>query len=170
MENKKTIEISISEAREMYEQGGFARTIAMSAYQEDELKKRLPKSWEEFCEICSINEGNCYITSDSMIKKYEFPGNKRTPNIDRNLFNDKESAEQHLALMQLHQLRDYYRGAWKPDYNKTSTKYCIVNRTGTLIVRDIINFSHFLTFPDEQMARTFMNCFCGLIYKAGDLI
>lgn len=170
MENKKVIEISISEAREMYEQGGLARTIAMSAYQEDELKNYLPKSWEEFCEICSINEGSCYIASDSMIKKYEFAGSKRNPEKDRNLCTDKESAEQHLALMQLHQLRDYYRGKWKPDYNKTSTKYCIVNRTGALIVRESINFSHFLTFPDEQMATTFMNCFSGLIYKAGDLI
>ena len=169
MENKKTIEISISEAREMYEQGGLARTIAMSAYQEDELKNYLPKSWEEFCEICRINEGICYIAADSSIIKCNSI-NKIDPSEDRNLCTDLESAEQHLALLQLHKLRDYYRGTWKPDYNKTSTKYCIVNRTGALIVRDCINFSHFLTFPDEQMATTFMNCFSDLIYKAGDLI
>lgn len=170
MENKKVIEISISEARGMYEQGGLARTIAMSYYQEDELKNYLPKSWEEFCEICSINEGICYIAADSSIINCNSI-KKIDPSEDMNLCTDKESAEQHLALLQLHKLRDYYRGTWKPDFGKSrDIKYCIINNAGMLMVRECINFSRFLTFPDEQMATTFMNCFSDLIYKAGDLI
>ena len=62
-----------------------------------DIKPKLPKTWEEFCKT--------YKSTYVLPSKY--------------------AAKQHLALMQLHQLRDCYRQGWTPNLAEESKKYYI---------------------------------------------
>ena len=81
--------------------------------------------------------------------------------------------EAHLALIQLHQLRDCYRQGWLPD---TSKKYVIgryYDPNTNLIKLGIVmyyNTFKFLSFQTEELAQEFLNNFRELIEQAGDLI
>ena len=77
----------------------------------------------------------------------------------------------HLALMQLHQLRDCYRQGWIPNWNdSTQNKYVIFNLVGKFTISLYYCHSHFLAFQDEKRAKEFLNNFKDLIEQAGDLI
>ena len=132
---------------------------------------KLPKTWEEFCEIKNATGGQkeYYITNSSNIDFYIPRDYYRF----KNLLPSIEAAEQHLALMQLHQLRDYYRQGWKPDwYNPKTTKVCIVQRSvGIYKIEPRDDFySTFLSFKDKKTAEEFLKNFKNLIIQAGDLI
>ena len=78
-------------------------------------------------------------------------------------------SEQHLPLIQLHQLRDCYRQGWIPTLNTTS--FGIIRRVeGDLEVEKFIFSSKFLSFQYAKMAKDFLNNFRDLIEQAGDLI
>ena len=90
---------------------------------------------------------------------------------DRNLLPSKQAAEQHLALMQLHQLRDCYRQGWIPDWNNSiQNKYVIYNFEGKFTISPYYCHSHFLAFQNEKRAEEFLTNFKDLIGQAGDLI
>lgn len=137
----------------------------------------LPKTWKEFCKQSEVNEGEYYINSQSYVEKifaYNYPHRRET--IDRNILPNKKAAEQHLVLMQLHQLRDCYRQGWIPDYTRTSNKFCIVhyfdfysNKYDYKIIA-YTSLSHFLSFQSKEIAEEFLNNFRDLIEQAGDLI
>lgn len=76
----------------------------------------------------------------------------------------------HLALMQLHQLRDCYRQGWIPNYTDASKKWYITNFRNKLGVDAIINYGAFLSFQTKDLAEEFLNNFKDLIEQAGDLI
>ena len=84
----------------------------------EDIEPQLPKTWEEFCEISNISEKECLISDYYGVSKVHhirsFPV-PRDPKRDGNILPYKKDAEQHLALMKLHQLRDYYRRGWKPN-------------------------------------------------------
>ena len=136
----------------------------------EDLKPNLPKTWGEFCEQNEVKDGEYYIGSlsdlvDVMAENYSH----RRKNCDRNLLPNKQAAEQHLALMQLHQLRDCYRQGWIPTLNKTS--FGIIRRIeGDLEVEKFVFSSRFLSFQYEKIAKDFLNNFRDLIEQAGDLI
>ena len=78
-------------------------------------------------------------------------------------------SEQHLPLIQLHQLRDCYRQGWIPTLNTTS--FGIIRRVeGDLEVEKFVFSSKFLSFQYAKMAKDFLNNFRDLIEQAGDLI
>ena len=95
---------------------------------------------------------------------------------DRNILPNKQAAEAHLALMQLHQLRDCYRQGWVPDWKNSSKKYSItrvynfIDDKIKLKIDEYIHTTLFLTFPTLEMAKEFLNNFKDLIEQAGDLI
>ena len=101
---------------------------------------------------------------------------KRNTEYDKNVLPSKEAAEQHLALIQLHQLRDCYRQGWIPDWKDSKNKICIkynniysnTNTNYTIIVR--INTQEFLSFQSREIAEEFLNNFKDLIKQAGDLV
>ena len=133
----------------------------------------LPKTWEEFCANKSKIPGEAWIDWDSSISYVEgYRPDKMNPIEDKNLLPNTEAAEAHLALMQLHQLRDYYRQGWIPDWkDDNSVKYAIVyNYSGKLIVEDYLVTPMFLSFQSEELAKEFINNFHDLIEQAGDLI
>ena len=130
---------------------------------------KLPKTWEEFCILNPHKTGEYYISSLSSVCKIQGKG-LRSYTLDKNAFTSEEAAEQHIALMQLHQLRDCYRQGWKPDFLDDSRKWCIIKNNNILSVDWGINYSVFLSFQTKEIAEEFLNNFEDLIKQAGDLI
>ena len=142
----------------------------------EDIKPQLPKTWEEFCENYPRKKDECYIDMSCQIVRlvYEIDRDK---DLDKNLLPSKQAAEAHLALMQLHQLRDCYRQGWTPDWSDCNkNKYCILynglycntNYNHSIAVHTHTN--EFLTFQSREIAQEFLNNFKDLIEQAGDLI
>ena len=106
------------------------------------------------CEICSI----VYYTDN------------RNKDSDRNILPSRQAAEAHLALMQLHQLRDCYRQGWKPDLTVPTSMFAIFYMKGKYSVDEFISSSEFLSFQSKEIACKFLFNFRDLIEQAGDLI
>ena len=133
----------------------------------EDIKPQLPKTWEEFCNNYKIQEGECYISSDSDIEAIQ--SRIRLIYGDSNVLPNKQAAEAHLALIKLHQLRDCYRQGWVPKSNETS--FGIVREEdGSLYIDRYIFSSKFLIFQTKEIAEEFLDNFKDLIEQAGDLI
>lgn len=140
----------------------------------EDIPPVLPETWEEFCKLCPINEGECFIDEYGVIHemKTSCPCS-RNSEADINALPSLEAAKAHLAYIQLHQLRDFYRQGWKPDWtNKESTKYCIYfcGNCNDYIISPCRQISHFLAFQSYELAEKFLKCFRNFIVQAGDLI
>ena len=134
----------------------------------EDIKPQLPKTWEDFCKQNRIKDGECFLYSDSeIIKLIDFD---REEYIDRNVLPNIQAAKAHLALMQLHQLRDCYRQGWEPNYSDDSQKVNIEKRGDTPMIVISIQRSSFLSFPTLELAEQFLTNFKDLIAQAGDLI
>ena len=135
----------------------------------EDIKPQLPKTWKEFCEQNEIKKSECYLDTSSSCIIERWVG-ERDISSDRNLLPSKEAAEAHLALMQLHQLRDCYRQGWIPTEDKVS--FGITKRTidTCLSIDRFMYYSKFLSFPTREIAEEFLTNFRELIEQAGDLI
>ena len=126
--------------------------------------EHLSKTWEEFCKNNPINDGEVALNSCSVI----FPliaHRTRYTDIDKCSLPNSSAAKAHMALMQLHQLRDYYRG----NINPSLYRYSIIrNLANNLIV--IQDTTRFLSFPTKERASEFLHNFRDLIKQAEDLI
>ena len=167
---KQTIEIEVPDGKKAVWRGD---KIVF-----EDIKPQLPKTWEDFCNQYTIRPSEVYIGSNSEVKGW-IPSTSgiRIKDIHRNILPDYESARQHIALMQLHQLRDCYRQGWTPDWSDGGLeKYCIESCTESkngprkwrITVRT--SFSKFLSFQTEDIARELLNNFPDLLEQAGDLI
>ena len=167
----RTIKLTLEKAKEFYKKGGEFKELALSAFTEEELTKGgLPKTWEEFCNNYKVQKEACFIDSDSDIVVVS--SGTRLIDSDQNLLPNKQAAEAHLALMQLHQLRDCYRQGWEPNWSDGEDKYCIVrsyNDTNHLVAA-YKGAKVFLSFQSADIARLFLKNFRGLIEGAGDLV
>ena len=134
----------------------------------EDIKPQFPKTWEEFCEQNTIKRSECYLDTSSCI--IDMWDGKRDISSDRNVLPSKEATEAHLALMQLHQLRDCYREGWEPDWNNDCNKYIIVKNRDKYVVFGGNWTNQFLSFQDRERAEEFLNNFRDLIEQAGDLI
>ena len=168
---ERNVKISLEKARDWYKQGGELKELALSAFTEKEIKEIvLPNTWEEFCEMYPIEKDKkeWFIDADST-PRYEYKG-KRYINECKNILPSKQAAEQHLAYMMLHQLRDCYRQGWLPDWSDDNQiKWCIYLDFNMLKVESIYS-SKFLSFQSQDIAEKFLNNFKGLIEIEGDLI
>lgn len=134
----------------------------------------LPKTWEEFCKISNISGKEYYISDYSGVIKVHcirsYPVTRDSKR-DYNILPTKEEAEQHIAYMKLHQLRNFYRQGWKPNWrNKNETKWCIEHYYRQYNIVCSENAILFLSFPSEVIAEKFLHNFGDLIAQAGDLI
>ena len=134
----------------------------------EDIKPQFPKTWEEFCEQNAIKRSECYLDTSSCI--IDMWDGKRDISSDRNVLPSKEATEAHLALMQLHQLRDCYREGWEPNWNNDCNKYIIVKNRDKYVVFGGNWTNQFLSFQDRERAEEFLTNFRELIEKAGDLI
>lgn len=140
----------------------------------EDIKPQFPKTWEEFCEQNMIKKSEYYLDPSSCILELE--DDKRDISSDRNVLPNRQAAKAHLALMQLHQLRDCYRQGWIPTEDKVSfgiTKRitidnCIIDNC--LSIDRFMYYSRFLSFPTKEIAEEFLTNFRELIEQAGDLI
>lgn len=136
-----------------------------------EKKKELPKTWEDFCEDNPRKKGEAYFDMGSQISFFTQDFEYRSKHTDKNILPSKQAAEAHLALMQLHQLRDAWREGWLPDWNDgDQNKYVIAPNKGEFMIWEYHTISRFLAFQDMKRADKFRNCFIDLIKQAGDLI
>lgn len=167
--NTKTITLTLDKAKEWYKKGGELREVALQAYTEEELTKfELPKTWEEFFENHSTKSGECFISNTSEI--IPITGHYRIPSRDKNIVPSKEAAEAHLALMQLHQLRDCYRKDWVPNWDDATLKYYIMHYGPWYCIGQSRYDVKFLSFQSKDIVEKFLANFKDLIKKAGDLI
>ena len=169
---ERSIKISLERARDWYNRGGECKELALSAFSEGEIKANmLPNTWEEFCEMHPVEEDGeeWYIDVDSNTS-YVYKG-ARNPEFYKNVLPSFKSANAHLALMQLHQLRDCYRQGWVPDWDDDDIiKYCIVLESDRyVIIRNFVSCK-FLSFQSNEIAEKFFENFKDLIETAGDLI
>lgn len=134
----------------------------------EDLEPKLPKTWEEFCKNNPISDKEACIKYNGNINTIQHY-RPRDYMLDKNTLPSEQAAKQHLALMQLHQLRDCYRQGWIPTVDKVS--FGIIRRVGGDL--DTYRFtysSRFLSFQSEEIAQEFLNNFRDLIEQAGDLI
>ena len=135
----------------------------------EDIKPQLPKTWKEFCENHDTKKEERYM-DDYCNLEVAIGGCKRDAQKDRNLLPSKQAVEAHLALMQLHQLRDCYREGWEPDWNNDCNKYIIVKNRNKYVVFGGNWTNEFLSFQDRERAEEFLINFRELIEQAGDLI
>ena len=116
--------------------------------------------------IILLKRGECIIESEDRISVSPWAINVRRL---KTWIPSKKSAEAHLALIQLEQLRNCWWNGWEPIWD-CSEKWCIRLWGNELTIGTTKNISRFLTFPTKEMAEEFLKCFRDLIEKAGDLI
>ena len=141
----------------------------------EDLEPKLPKTWEEFCKNNPISDKEACIKYNGDINTIQH-SRPRDYMLDKNTLPSEQAAKQHLALMQLHQLRDCYRQGWTPNLAEESKKYYIeryYNEDTESIKYQVVSLfyiSTFLSFPTKELAEEFLNNFRDLIEQAGDLI
>lgn len=168
----RNVKLTLEQAKEFYKKGGDLRTIALTAYTEEELTA-LPRSWEEFCLSHKIKEGEVFIDPSSGIHVLRIAVDRERENeVDKNILPSEGAGKAHLALMQLHQLRNCYRQGWVPDWDDLNQeKYCIV-AIGERQCKTIkcARSKHFLSFQSQELAGKFLQCFVHEIYQARELL
>ena len=164
MKEERNITLTLDKAKEWYKKGGELREIALQAFTEKELNP-LPRSWEEFITNRSIS--GYYISGDEKPLACCSSGKLSSPHV----CPSKKSAEAHLAMIQLEQLRDCWRQGWEPDWSDEKQAKCyICYYQGKFKISTLYETRCFLSFPTYEMAKEFLKCFRDLIEKAGDLI
>ena len=128
-----------------------------------EIKKDLPKSWQELRKIdgyyassvsCTLNKEEGYVTNPS----------------NRSIFVTKEQAEASIALAQLSQLREVYRQGWRPDWLENKGKWCLLFYCNRIVIERWVSNHQFLSFQTKEIAKEFLDNFRDLIMKARPLM
>lgn len=159
---KQTIEIEVPDGKKAILKNN---TIIF-----EDIKPQLPKTWDEFCKNYPPKKGECYMGPSCEICSIVYYTDNRNKDSDRNILPSRQAAEAHLALMQLHQLRDCYRQGWKPDLTVPTSMFAIFYMKGKYSVDEFISSSEFLSFQSKEIACKFLFNFRDLIEQAGDLI
>lgn len=145
---------------------GFEIDKEKSTFEKIIFKKKdtKPRSWEDYLELNTGFDGvgidwNCGGVQTTGLHhrgKAIVPTNLAAPFI---------------AMMQLMSLRQSWIGDWKPDWtNDTDKKWCVVFQGCKINVDYFYSTSKPLTFPTEEMADDFMDCFKDLLEVAKPLI
>jgi hypothetical protein len=76
------------------------------------------------------------------------------------------------AFSKLLKLRRDWIGEWNPDWSKSECKlkYCIVVKYNSIIINPSCTVQHLFSFPTEEMALEFLNCFRNLFEQCRNLI
>lgn len=129
---------------------------------EEQKKRKLPKSWEEFEKTNPIKAE--YVTYNSGEIAYEKQVTKRYLT---SFLSDNVTAEAVLALCQLIQLRDCYNGDWKPNLDGSKYIYFIIFDCLKNIISDVYTETprSFLYFKTKELRDEFLRNFRPLIEK-----
>ena len=155
----KEVKITIPDNCELVKEGNSYVIKEKSTY---------PRSWEEFCIQYPDKCGEAYITDGSEILLDR--GVAERNDADRNLCASKKEAEAFLTLMQLRQLRKAWVGDWKPsEENYYAICYSIYEEDEPVVAR-YSTIKTVLSFPTEEMATEFLECFRDLCETAKILL
>lgn len=138
--------------------------VAVVTFREKELE--IPETWEEFCEMYPIKDGECFIgVSSNIVEVYKSKGD-RCPKEDGKVLPDCDTAEAVLALCQLIQLRNCYNGDWMADWtNNHQTKHVIYFEREDVIKGEWTISSEILYFKTAELRDQFLHNFRPLIEK-----
>ena len=157
----KAFKIEIPEGYEIDQEKSTFEKIVFKEINK-ELKKELPKTWEELTKVEGYYIGTCAGVSD-------YQG--ATKEVNKNVFATRKQAEASVALAQLSQLRDAYRQGWKPDWqNHRIKKYCIFVEDDNFRIDHWYTRQYFLSFETQAIAQEFLENFKDLIEKAQPLM
>ena len=138
--------------------------VAVVTFREKERK--LPKSWEKFCEMFPVKPKEFYITDFSEVAERTEVGDYRGIEEDKNMLPDRATAEAVLALCQLIQLRNCFNGDWMPDWtNWAEDKFVIDMYSGDVTTDSYNSAMSFLYFKSEELRDEFLRNFRPLIEK-----
>ena len=136
-------------------------------------KDTKPRSWEKYYKQQIANKKHGYYIDDADCSTVSVVWNE-CAGADKwkNVLPSKELTEAFLAMMQLVSLRQAWIGDWKPDWEDYDNyKYCVFgSKTNDFCVRNLMSARSPLSFPTEEMATDFMNCFRDLLKIAKPLI
>lgn len=125
-----------------------------------------PRTWMEYCDTHPhTNEEYC-ISVNKIFKSV--CDNKRSYNEFG--YMPKREACAFVAFMKLRQLRKAWIGDWKLDWNDNSTKYAICVYYCDIVVWNTRTICFPLSFPTEEMANEFIECFKDLLEQAKILL
>ena len=140
----------------------------------EDIKPQLPKTWEEYVTfhfpVDKLPENHYVCAETSIFSCHTTNSDYESVLQTKNILTSDKTIKQHLALMQLHQLRDCYRQGWIPDWKDNYDKYIILKNRGKYGVFTATWISRFLAFRDRKRAEEFLTNFRELIEQAGDLI
>ena len=116
-----------------------------------------PKTWEDYCSL--MKGKTVYYTNCNNITVSGFSD-------AHDKFATKKRAEQFIALGKLLQLRDY----WVKGYSEF--RYAVyVDWNDCTAICDLAGATPYpITFPTEEMAKEFKDCFSDLIKQASQLV
>ena len=135
-----------------------------------EKKQEPPRSWEEFCKRFPLKKSEAYIDFDSTIDVTNCKCS-RDVSTSKNWCTSIEEAEAFLALMQLRQLRKAWVGDWKQfKGNSCAGIFYSVSDDKVTVSYDRFWTNITLSFPTEEMAEDFLNCFRDLCETAKILL
>ena len=127
-------------------------------------KNTKPRSWEEYLELNTGFDGagidwNCGGVQTTGL---HHRGKAIVPT---------EYGAPFIAMMQLMSLRQAWIGDWKPDWEDYNNyKYCVFGSKTNFYIKILTSARNPLSFPTEEMATDFMNCFRDLLEIAKPLI
>lgn len=131
--------------------------------------KKLPDTWEEFCEMNPIKNEEAYVSSNGNIIVIEgiiIKSKIRYPEQFCNFLPSKEKAEAILALCQLIQLRDCYNDGWVPDWkNIGENKYVVFPFEDGWIRDRFTGSQRVFAFKSEELRDKFLENFRDLLDK-----
>ena len=166
MKEERNITLTLDKAKEWYKKGGELKEIALQAFSERELNKvELPKTWEDYTQQNFHREGYV-LTHLGNIAETTITGLRG----GENLCPSKRSAEAHLAMIQLEQLRDCYRGLFVTVIGMPIWNICMYNGKPHILQAMWGKNHSFLSFQSREVAEEYLKNFKSLIEKAGDLI
>jgi hypothetical protein len=151
----KTIKTRIPEGWEIDKEKSTFEEIVLK-----QSKKQLPKRWEEL----EVIKG-AYADSDGDVYSYK----NKPYATNKNTFATESQAKASIALAQLSQLREVYRGGWKPVL-LYGYKYIISYESGKIVERVVVDTSYFLSFQSEEIRDEFYTNFRELIIEAAPLL
>lgn len=158
METEKILSIEIPNGYEIdKEQSSFERIVFKK------IGAGLPESWREFC---SVTKRGGFFLNTQCDAQYVADSGTLSPTYDRNILESADDCEAHLALMQLHRLRDCYRQGWKPTSDDIGVSV-FVDCHG--VTREACT-SRFLSFPNREIAAKFAVNFKDLLSTAKELL
>ena len=130
------------------------------------VRKGLPKTWKEFVNIANAKEIPFTRFTLGLEPCESIEGEIR-PYPTVNFLPSVKDVEAHLALIKLHNLRDYYRDSFEGEKEQT---YSIVFDKFDEKFKIVKGYGMFLSFPSYDIANSFLANFECYIQQAKELL